>query len=114
MQDVFTATAHPVPHVAPVRTFAFESSEARALAWLPLAVRFKLDLCGLRVSLREWQGLTLAQRQALLACAPGAAFGAMVLAHVPGARREPASQQGQPRFVTFERYLARKLAPVES
>lgn len=57
----------------------FESEAAQRLEWLPLAVRFKLDRTGMRVSLAQWQAVPLPQRERLLRSAEGneflAAFG---------------------------------------
>jgi hypothetical protein len=71
----------------PDRVFDFEPAAARELQWLPLAVRYKLDACGLKIGLKEWQALALADREALLRCPAGAPFAAHLLALVPGARK---------------------------
>jgi hypothetical protein len=63
----------------PTRTFDFEPLQARELEWLPLAVRFKLDRCALRVRLRHWQALDRRERASLLVCADGPAFRQLVL-----------------------------------
>lgn len=62
------------PDLAPTACLPFEPEEARCLHWLPLAVRHKLDACGLRLSLAQWQALDLADRRELLRSAPGQAF----------------------------------------
>lgn len=54
------------PQLAPTMCLPVDSPAAGALTWLPYAVRFKLDACALRISLREWQGLQLRERQALV------------------------------------------------
>jgi hypothetical protein len=89
----------------PTRTFAFEPLQARELEWLPLAVRFKLDRCGLRVRLRHWQALDLRERSSLLACPDGPAFRQLVL-HLFGenCREDPA----EPAPGSFPDYLAGK------
>ena len=46
------------------RTFSFERDPA--LTFLPLSVRRKLDLAGLKLSLAGWQALPLADRSALV------------------------------------------------
>lgn len=46
--------------------FGFESDLERSLTCIPLAVRFKLDKCGIKLSLRQWQELSLEDRQGLL------------------------------------------------
>lgn len=54
--------------IAPTGCLDFEPAEARALQWLPLAVRYKLDQVQLKLSLGQWQGLPLAHRQGLVRC----------------------------------------------
>lgn len=54
------------PDLAPTSCLDVDSAAARELTWLPYAVRFKLDECGLRMSLRDWQQLSVAQRAALV------------------------------------------------
>ena len=46
--------------------FAFESVSERTLEYIPMSVRMKLDLCGLKLSLAQWSGLPLAVRQIVL------------------------------------------------
>lgn len=46
--------------------FGFESDLERSLVCIPLAVRFKLDKCGIKLSLDEWQRLSIEDRQGLL------------------------------------------------
>lgn len=62
------------PDLAPTACLPFEPEEARKLAWLPLAVRHKLDGCALRLSLGQWQALSLATRLELLQLPAGAEF----------------------------------------
>ena len=62
------------PDVGPTACLSFEPDEARRLLWLPLAVRHKLDGCGLRLSLLEWQALPLDTRAELLHLPAGADF----------------------------------------
>lgn len=62
------------PDLAPTACLPLEPDEARCLLWLPLAVRHKLDGCGLRLSLKEWQALSLAARQQLLQAPAGSEF----------------------------------------
>ena len=62
------------PDLAPTACLPFEPAEARSLQWLPLAVRYKLDACGLRLSLGQWQALSEAARLQLLQLAAGAEF----------------------------------------
>jgi hypothetical protein len=47
--------------------FAFESDFVASLRCIPMAVRFKLDLACIKVSLRQWSRFTLAERSDLLA-----------------------------------------------
>lgn len=46
--------------------FAFEQDFVDSLRCIPMAVRFKLDLCGIKVSLRQWSRFTLADRSDML------------------------------------------------
>ena len=48
------------------RLFAFESELEARLTYIPLAVRFKLDKCGVKLSLAQWQQLPEGNRRALL------------------------------------------------
>jgi hypothetical protein len=48
------------------RVFNFESDLERSLVFIPLAVRFKLDKCGIKLALDEWQRLAGDTRQSLL------------------------------------------------
>jgi hypothetical protein len=95
----------------PDRVFEFEPAAARDLEWLPLAVRYKLDLCGLKIGLNEWQALALEQRQALLRCPAGRAFDALVLELAPGVRRladRAGDRSGRQAPPTFAAYLLEK------
>lgn len=47
--------------------FQFETDFAGALYCIPMAVRRKLDLCGVKVSLKQWNRFTLEQREHLVA-----------------------------------------------
>lgn len=51
--------------------FAFESDFVASLRCVPMAVRLKLDLCGIKLSLRQWSRFTREDRRRLLtgACA---------------------------------------------
>lgn len=46
--------------------FAFESDFVATLRCVPMAVRFKLDRCGIKLSLRQWSRLTPEDRRELL------------------------------------------------
>lgn len=48
------------------RLFDFESDFVATLRCIPMAVRFKLDRCGIKVSLRQWSRLTVEDRRDLL------------------------------------------------
>ena len=47
--------------------FQFEKDFAGALYCIPMAARRKLDLCGMKVSLKQWNRFTLEQREHLVA-----------------------------------------------
>lgn len=49
------------------RVFGFEADFAGDLRCLPMAVRRKLDLAGVKLKLPQWHGLTAEERQRLLA-----------------------------------------------
>ncbi len=46
--------------------FEFENDFVATLRCVPMAVRFKLDRCGIKLSLRQWSRLTPADRHDLL------------------------------------------------
>lgn len=46
--------------------FAFESDFAGSLRCIPMAVRLKLDLCGIKLTLRQWSRLGAVAREELL------------------------------------------------
>jgi hypothetical protein len=50
----------------PATVFAFESDFAGSLRCIPMAVRLKLDLCGIKVSLRQWSRFAREERDQLL------------------------------------------------
>lgn len=62
------------PDLAPTACLPLEADEARCLLWLPLAVRHKLDSCALRLSLADWQALSMAARLQLLQLRAGSEF----------------------------------------
>jgi hypothetical protein len=45
--------------------FAFEDDFVKTLRCVPMAVRFKLDACGVKLSLRQWSRFTLEDRRVL-------------------------------------------------
>jgi hypothetical protein len=51
----------------PNQLFQFEGDFQEAMQCLPMAVRFKLDQCGIKISLKEWSKLGDEDRRALLA-----------------------------------------------
>ncbi len=50
-----------------VGLYPFESDETLSLAIIPLSVRYKLDVCEIKLHLQQWQKLPLSDRQALVA-----------------------------------------------
>ena len=52
----------PLPDLYP-----FESDETQSLAIIPLSVRYKLDVCEVKLRLQQWQKLPLEDRKALVA-----------------------------------------------
>lgn len=55
------ATAQDAPTV-----FAFEAEFVQSLRCIPMCVRFKLDQCGVKLSLRHWGQFTREERDQLL------------------------------------------------
>jgi hypothetical protein len=55
------------------RLFGFESEMEASLTYIPIAVRFKLDKCGIKLSLAQWNQLPESVRRKLLKapCANG-------------------------------------------
>jgi|JI10StandDraft_1071094.scaffolds.fasta_scaffold123687_1 hypothetical protein len=64
--------------------FAFEADFAHDLRCIPMVVRFKLDRCGVKLSLRQWSKMGMANRASLLAsrCDTGAEIEAYRIAVV--------------------------------
>jgi len=77
------------------RVFAFEADFAGDLRCLPMAVRRKLDLAGVKLKLVQWHGLTREERQRLLAWPDDAdslaALGTWLLARSRSLPQGPAS-----------------------
>ncbi len=79
--------------------YAFESALYETLEFMPLAVRYRLDLVGMKLSLAAWQALPRDEREALCALpvetdAQRAAYAARVerdghVAGVPASRIAP-------------------------
>lgn len=55
-----------MPEIDDTALFAFEDDFVASLRCIPMAVRFKLDACGVKLSLRQWSRFTQADRRALL------------------------------------------------
>jgi hypothetical protein len=49
-----------------VETFEFESDFVASLRCVPMAVRLKLDRCGVKLTLRQWSRFTFKDRERLL------------------------------------------------
>ena len=89
--------------LAPTACLTFESQACQSLQWLPLAVRFKLDECGLKLSLQQWQGLPLAERQALLALPSGAGFASRCIAAGATQHVRPVAVSSFAEYVRWKR-----------
>ena len=65
------ASVLPGATIAPMSTcseiFAFEKDFAGALYCIPMVVRRKLDVCGVKVSLKQWNRFALEEREQLVA-----------------------------------------------
>lgn len=55
------------PENASSEIFAFEKDFAGALYCIPMVVRRKLDLCGVKVSLKQWNRFEIEEREQLVA-----------------------------------------------
>jgi len=51
--------------VEPLRLFAFEADIGPSLRRFPMVARYRLDCCGLRLKLEDWQRLSRAERALL-------------------------------------------------
>lgn len=60
--------------LSPSACLPFEHECAKSLHWLPLAVRYKLDEAGLKLSLIQWQSLTITSRLGLVKILPKDGF----------------------------------------
>ena len=94
--------------------FAFESDFVSTLRCIPMAVRFKLDRCGIKLSLRQWSRFTRDDRQALLVkpCDSGAetaAYRAALIALVALRANEVAKPLAEPPCGQWD--VVRKVAP---
>lgn len=64
--------SHEAPQ--PVIILSFEPDEVKRFEWLPFAIRYKLDVCGLRLSRAQWKAMPHEQRLRLLTqCVEGPA-----------------------------------------
>lgn len=75
--------------------FQFEKDFAGALYCIPMAVRRKLDLCGVKVSLKQWNRFELAEREQMVAQRCESAgeiddYGRFVVSVIEARTREPA------------------------
>jgi hypothetical protein len=61
-----TAPLASPPAPAHAQTFRFESDFVATLRCIPMAVRFKLDRAGIKLSLRQWSRFTRDDRRRLL------------------------------------------------
>jgi hypothetical protein len=84
-----------------------ESVQARQLAWMPLAVRFKLDRCGLRIGLAQWQAMSLTERSALLVTPEGQPFEQLLAELCTPSQVGSTTAATRPRH--FLQYVHRKL-----
>ncbi len=94
------------------RIFSFERELHATLDLMPLAIRRKLDLAGVKLSLDGWQAMAIADRRALVEAEVGddaslAAFAASLRAAAERAvrrsrrsRRRARSRGGRPRSRT--------------
>jgi hypothetical protein len=89
----------------------FEPLEARELSWLPLAVRYKLDRSGIRLSLGSWRSLELDARRRLVACREGDDFAALVRTLAAADVRESPAIDDD---ATFSDYVHSKTAATRS
>ena len=75
--------------------FAFEKDFAGALHCIPMVVRRKLDLCGVKVSLKQWNKFALDEREHMVAqsCESASeidAYGHYVVSVIENRTHEPA------------------------
>jgi hypothetical protein len=61
-----SAHSHDAPKPSVPGIFAFETDFAGTLHCIPMSVRMKLDQVGIKLSLKQWNRLPEAQRQALI------------------------------------------------
>ncbi|WP_153099376.1 nitrate reductase associated protein [Paraburkholderia hayleyella] len=113
-------------HALPL-LFNFEIASSQNLTFIPMAVRFNLDRCGLRISLAQWQTLPHAAREQLArypledhaAATFAAALHALLEAHHSGAAERFAPEaspawrnsEAVPASVTAQAILADAPAP---
>lgn len=65
------STALDLDPAAGALFFGFETGMERSLGCMPMSVRMKLDLCGLKVSLDQWRALPFSVRQTVLEASCG-------------------------------------------
>ncbi len=71
-RNALAQASSDVAAIAPT-CFGFEAEFTAELRCIPMAVRRKLDLAGVKLKLVHWNGLTVAERQRLLAWPDGPA-----------------------------------------
>jgi hypothetical protein len=94
----------------PIIVIGEEPPQAHSLEWMPLAVRYKLDVLGLTIRLKQWQALEPSVRRRLLEMELGDASrrAACTWAFVAaGARKDPSRQR---EWKDFETYLRERVA----
>ncbi len=95
--------------------FEFErGGDGAELEWMPLAVRMKLDLAGLKLGLEDWQALTLETRRSLLAAPEtGSGFVALLAGALRGAGRPAAQGLAADRLAARKAWLEGGRQPAE-
>jgi hypothetical protein len=66
MQPAWQSAQCATQQTSPGGIFQFEQDFAGSLRCIPMAVRFKLDQCGVKLSLRQWSRFASAERSRLL------------------------------------------------
>jgi len=77
------------------KIFSFERDFAGSLQCIPMAVRLQLDLSGVKLSLKQWNKFSTAERLQLLNLSSGSyeqlpSFGSLLLALIDAHSHEPA------------------------
>lgn len=79
------------------KIFSFERDFAGSLQCIPMAVRLQLDLSGVKLSLKQWNKFSTAERLQLLNLSSGSyeqlpSFGSLLLALIDAHSHEPAER----------------------